>query len=147
MNDLMHEAINKFHTVNIMCGSLALEIEAGTADQACIIDRIKKLPPKIKGEIKRARELLSDIAQWIQKKLNCYDDTEHFFKVIKSSASSLEGRSCELENIINDKNNSLVKKDIVPFLHMIEEKALACAITLKELKDSLVKNGVYTQEK
>ena len=143
MNELMHEAINKFHIVNIMCGSLALEIDAGKEGQFPVKERIIQLIPKVEEELCRARRLLIEITELTDKKLNCYHEVEHFFKVIEPVLSFLEGKIIECKGIVKDKIGALSKENIILFLRIMEEKALACAITLKELKDTLIKSGKY----
>ena len=146
MNELMHDVINKFHTVNIMCGSLALEIEAGKEGQFPVRERIIQLIPRIEEELSRARRLLIETTELTDKKLNCYHEVEHFFKVIEPVLSFLEAKIIEFKNVINDTAGSLSKKEAIPFLRIMEEKALACGIVLNEFKCSLIKSGKYADK-
>jgi vacuolar-type H+-ATPase subunit I/STV1 len=129
-----------------MCGSLALELESvktQAEDAVSLQERIKQLLPNLEKELKRARQLFIEIAELIKIKLNCYQEVEHFFKVIEPALSFLENRAVELKNNIKDSNSRLSKREIIASLYVIEEKSLTCALSLKELKDALIKSGKY----
>jgi hypothetical protein len=145
MNELMHEAINKFHTVNIMCGSLALEVESDNPhvkDTAYLKQRILQLISNAEDELRRARQLLIEITSMMAEKLNCYHENEHFLKTIESAMSFSENKAIELKNII-EKDNPLSLAAVSALLHSIEEKNLSCAVGLKDIKDKLIKSGKY----
>ena len=145
MNELMHEVINKFHIVNIMCGSLALEIESDkihAEEPTYWREKISQLSLGIDGELKRARKLLIEITTIMAGKINCYHDNEHFLKEIESSLSFLDNKSLDLKNNVKEAN-LLNIKDMVAFLHTMEEKALSCAVSLKDLKECLIRSGIY----
>jgi len=140
MNELMHEAINKFHTVNIMCGSLALEVESDNPhvkDTAYLKQRILQLISNADDELKRARQLFM-----MAEKLNCYHENEYFLKTIEFAMSFSENKAIELKNII-EKDNPLSLAGVLALLHSIEEKTLSCAVSLKDIKDRLIKSGKY----
>jgi hypothetical protein len=146
MNELMHEAINKFHIVNIMCGTFVLEIEAGTFpenNKALLKKRLKDLVENIDKEFSRGKVLLSDINSMLKDVLHCYSENEHFLKTINSSVCLLETRFSCLKDDLTKNRYDIAANSIIISLHAIEEKALACGIVLNELKGALIKSGKY----
>ena len=149
MNDLMHSVINKFNTINIMCGTLALEIEAGTFpenNKALLKKRLKDLVENIDQEFSRGKMLLSEINSMLKDALHCYSENEHFLKTINSSVCLLETRFSNLKDDLTKNCYDIAANSIIISLHAIEEKALACAIVLNELKGALIKSGKYIQK-
>jgi hypothetical protein len=149
MNELMHEVINKFNTINIMCGSLALEVEAGTFpvnNKALLKKRLKDIVENIDKEFSRGRLLLSEIGSMFKDTLHCYSENEHFLKTINSSVCLLETRFSSLKDDLTKSCYDMANNTIIISLHAIEEKALACAIVLNELKGALIRSGKYTQK-
>lgn len=146
MNKLMHDAINKFNAINLRCGTLALESESESIladDSLQLKKRLEELLPNVEEDLKHSRQLLLEITTISGEELNCYAENEHFFKMIEPMLSAMEDKKLELENIINETEETLPKKDIIKVLHGIEEKALACGIILKELRSTLIKTGRY----
>lgn len=146
MNELMHELINKFNNINIMCGTFALELKC---DSGLINDlvRFKKkaggLLYSMRRDINRSRQLLEEITATLTKESDFLHENEHFLKVIEPIMPIIEEKKLELENIINGNTASLPERKIIALLHLIEEKALACAIALRDLKSALIKSGRY----
>jgi hypothetical protein len=149
MNELMHEVINKFNTINIMCGTLALEIEAGTFpenNKALLKKRLKDLVENIDKEFSQGKMLLAEIDSMLKDVLHCYSETEHFLKTIKSSVCLLETRFSSLKDDLTKNCYDTAANSIIISLHAIEEKALACGIVLNELKGALIKSGKYIKK-
>ena len=149
MNELMHEVINKFNTINIMCGTLALEIEAGTFpenNKALLKKRLKDLVENIDKEFSRGKMLLAEIDSMLKDTLHCYSENEHFLNTINSSACLLETRFSCLKDDLTKNRYDIAANSIIISLHAIEEKALACAIVLNELKGALIKSGKYIKK-
>ena len=149
MNKLMHSAINKFNNINIMCGTLALEIESGAFsknDTPLLEKRLKELVKHIDKDFEHGKNLLAEITAVLKDSLNCYSENEHFLKTINSSVALLESRYAELKNNLADNNYNIPTNNLIISLHVIEEKGLACGIILNELKGVLIKSGKYTQK-
>lgn len=149
MNKLMHSVINKFNNINIMCGTLALEIESGAfskSDTAPLEKRLKELIKNIDKDFEQGKNLLIEIIAVLKDNLNCYSENEHFLKTINSSVALLESRYNELKNNLTGNNYDIATNDLIISLHIIEEKGLACGIILNELKSVLIKSGKYTQK-
>ena len=149
MNDLMHSVINKFNTINIMCGTLALEIEAHALakDNAPDIKkRLKELIDNVGQELSHGKNLISQITSMFKDTLKCYSENEHFLKTIDSSLRLLEARFDNLKCDLIKNNFNISDNNLIISLHAIEEKALACGIVLNELKGSLIKSGKYTKK-
>lgn len=149
MNKLIHNAINKFHNINLRCGMLALESESGSAatdDPARFKRRLGELLRDVAEDLKSSRQLLIEITTISSEKLDCYAENEHFFKMVEPILSIIEAKKLELENTINENKGPLSKKEIIKLLHVMEEKALACGVILKELRDGLIKSKKYKIE-
>ena len=146
MNALMHDAINKFHVINIGCGTLALEIEHDKTpvhDSAYFKQRIEDLMGRVDRDFAHAQVLLKEITEKVAGELDCYEGNERFFKRIESDLSAAQDKKSELLDFIG-RNDIIVSRDsITRMLHTIEEKALACAMTLQDLKGALIKAGKY----
>lgn len=146
MSRLIHDAINKFNTINLKCGTLALELESESMlaeDPPQTRKRLEGLLEDAGGDLATSRQLLAEIIAISGQSLDFYKENEHFFKVIEPIISVIENKRAELGNIINENKSPLAARDIVGLLHVIEEKALACGIILKELRGSLIKAGKY----
>lgn len=149
MNNLMHDVINKFHNINLRCGTLALEVESGSAltdDSTQFKKRLEGLLRDVTRDLESSRQLLTEIIAISNKLLNCYVENEHFFKMVEPMLSIIEAKKLELGNIINENVGTLPKKEVITLLHAIEEKALACGVILKELRNGLIKSGKYNIE-
>lgn len=144
MNKLLHDAINKFHNINLRCGTLALELESGGAlkeDSAPLEKkRLEELLDDLKKDLGFCCQLFKEITTIASKELNCYEENKHFFKVIEPILSVMEAKELELENIISKNNPPLPRNELIRILHTMEEKALACGIILKELRTGLIKS-------
>jgi len=149
MNELMHSVINKFNTINIMCGTLALEIEAGSFSEsgtAQFKKRLKELVDNIDKELSQGKRLLTEINSKLKDALNCYLENEHFLKTIDSSLRLLENRFSNLKSDLIKNSFDIADNNLIISLHAIEEKALACGIVLNELKGALIRSGKYIQK-
>ena len=146
MNSLMHDAINKFHVINIGCGTLALEIEVDKSpehDSAYFKKRIEELLSRVEQDFTRARGLLKEITEKVAGELGCYDENEHFFKQIESDLALAQEKKSELLDFIAGSDIIVSRPAVTRMLHVIEEKALACAMALQDLKGALIKAGKY----
>lgn len=146
MNKLLHDAINKFHNINLRCGTLALELESGGAlieDSPQLKKRLQRLPDDLQEDLGVCHRLIKEITAIISGELNCYEKNEHFFKVIEPILSVVEAKRLEFENIVKENKPPLPRNKLIRILHTTEEKALACGIILKELRISLIQSGIY----
>ncbi|MFH1868629.1 MAG: hypothetical protein ABH843_06630 [Candidatus Omnitrophota bacterium] len=151
MNQLIHNIINKFNVINLMCGTTALEIESSDRDTAITPetkDRLKKLVSSIEAYNAKARQMLDEIIKTVSEEPDCYKDNEHFFKVVEPGILDIEEKRKQLGQAVADYGaaaGSTLSLDskIINLLHTIEEKALTCGIMLKELRGNLVKSGKY----
>lgn len=146
INKLIHDGINRYNTINLKCGTLALELESGstlTDNPAQLRKRLEELLGETGRDLKSARQLLAETVTAVSQEQDSYKESEHFFKVIEPIIVVVEEKMLKLENIINEKRTVLAGKDLIGLLHVIEEKALACGIILRELRSGLIKSGKY----
>lgn len=149
LNELVHDAINRFNTINLKCGTLALELESDSASANTPPQLKKRLEELLGGtekDLKSARRLLDEIITEVSQGQDSYKESEHFFKVIEPIMSVIEEKKLGLANIIDKNGSFLTGKDLVGLLHVVEEKALACGIILRELRSSLIRSGKYKTE-
>lgn len=154
MNKLIHDIINKFNAINLMCGTLALE--AGRSDEpgmeaSRLKERLADLLINIEADLVKARGMLDEIIRLLSGELNCYKENEHFFKIIEPGILTIDEKREELKRIVagsgtGEPGAPLPINNIISLLHATEEKALACGIVLKELRSNLISSGKYNTE-
>jgi len=100
MNKQLHDAINKFNAINLMCGTLALELESpeGAAyTTSRLKDRLNVLAHSIDGDLHSSRQLLREITEISKQEPDCYEESVHFFKVIEPMLLIIERRGLRLK--------------------------------------------------